>query len=49
MKKVIVIFLLIRIYSPIISNGQTVVIQGLIQGIWTDTIFIKRDITTSKT
>lgn len=48
MKKVVLSFLLIQIASTYLAIGQTAVIHGFIQGIGTDTLFIKREIASSK-
>ena len=48
MKKALLSLLLIQIVFPYFALGQISVIHGLIQGVGTDTIFIKREIASSK-
>jgi thiol-disulfide isomerase/thioredoxin len=49
MKKVVLSLLLIQIASTYLAFGQTTVIHGFMQGVGTDTVFIKREIASSKT
>ncbi|WP_136468079.1 TlpA disulfide reductase family protein [Flagellimonas onchidii] len=49
MNKLILNCIILSTIFTVTSNAQTATINGYIKGIETDTIFIKRDITTSKT
>ncbi|MDO5971391.1 hypothetical protein Q4Q35_16415 [Flavivirga aquimarina] len=49
LNKIVAILFFFQFAFPNNTNAQKAIIQGHIEGIETETIFIKRDITTSKT